>query len=129
MIKTRSSSPYCKVLQTLLCIVSVSQYWEVLHQLPLDKWSGASPMTDVSACPLIIFSTALISVLFVLLDWKQKEAPTKNQNSRKHYQRISCLFWNFLKCWNQTCEKTKGENKERVLMQHWFDEFIVCYVN
>ena len=35
MIKTRSSALYCKVLQILLCIVSVSQCWEALHWLPL----------------------------------------------------------------------------------------------
>ena len=28
-------APYCKVLQILLCIVSVSQCWEALHWLPL----------------------------------------------------------------------------------------------
>ena len=33
------------------------------------------------------------------------------------------IFLNF-----QTCEKLE-ENKERVAKQHWFDEFIVCYVN
>ena len=103
-----------------------------------------------SASPLIIFSTVLILILFVLLGWEEKKARSKNHNSWKHNCRRDAQFWllrsaadqlKFVSFWNlsfqkkmdrsflnvQTCEK--GEKKERAPMQFWFKEFIACCEN
>ena len=45
------------------------------------------PLTDDSARSLMICSTVLISIWFVVLGWKEIRAQTKNQNSQKHNSR------------------------------------------